>query len=136
MHKVRKGDISVNYVVARLLEEGLDISVPISENSRYDIIVDNGRRLLKIQVKSIYWDKSNNCYCANAYSVNRKGEGNTYVRNPYTKEDCDFIITFNVDTKQFFIFPIEDITVSLLMFKEKERGMKTLIYENRYDLLH
>ena len=135
VHKIRKGDISVNYVISRLLEEGFDVSKPISENSRYDLIVDNGIVLIKVQVKTIYWDQSNNCYCGNAFSVNRIGKGNKYEKNKYTKSDCDFIILFNIITKQFFVIPIEEITVGLLMFKEKERGMKTLIYENRYDLL-
>jgi len=40
MNTKKKGDISLSYTIVRLLEEGFDVSVPFSENSRYDLIVD------------------------------------------------------------------------------------------------
>ncbi len=40
--------------VAKAVSLGLCVSKPWGESQRYDLIVDNGRRLLRVQVKSAH----------------------------------------------------------------------------------
>lgn len=47
-----RGDASVGAIVALLLRCGYAVSLPFGNNQRYDIIVDDGMRLLKVQCKT------------------------------------------------------------------------------------
>jgi hypothetical protein len=46
------GDISEAMVIAELVSRGFLVSIPFGENHRYDLIADDGKRLLRIQVKT------------------------------------------------------------------------------------
>jgi hypothetical protein len=46
------GDLSEAMVIAVLVRHGYLISIPFGENHRYDLIADDGERLLRIQVKT------------------------------------------------------------------------------------
>jgi len=46
-----KGDIACQKVVLRALEKNIQVSRPISEASRYDLILDEKGKLYKVQVK-------------------------------------------------------------------------------------
>lgn len=50
-HTKLKGDIAVSAVIFDLSKKGYFISVPLSENSPYDILCDVGSKILRIQVK-------------------------------------------------------------------------------------
>jgi hypothetical protein len=46
------GEISEGIVIAELLKRGYSVSVPFGNNQRYDLILDDGHRLIKVQVKT------------------------------------------------------------------------------------
>lgn len=46
------GDISEARVIVALTEAGYLISKPFGENARYDLVADDGERLLRVQVKT------------------------------------------------------------------------------------
>ena len=47
----RKGDIAKSRAIASFTALGLDVSVPITEAAAYDLIVDTGEDLFRVQVK-------------------------------------------------------------------------------------
>lgn len=47
----RKGDIAVTQAIAYFTEIGYDVSLPITESSSYDLIVDDHIALYRVQVK-------------------------------------------------------------------------------------
>ncbi|MFN0154962.1 MAG: group I intron-associated PD-(D/E)XK endonuclease [Gaiella sp.] len=51
-HPKRVGDRSTLAVMLALASTGLDISVPFGENCRYDLVIDDGDRLLRVQCKT------------------------------------------------------------------------------------
>jgi hypothetical protein len=51
-HPKRVGDRTTLAVMFALTEAGFAISVPFGENSRYDLIADNGEQLSRIQCKT------------------------------------------------------------------------------------
>jgi hypothetical protein len=46
------GDLSEAMVIAALVRHGYLVSIPFGENHRYDVVADDGERLLRIQVKT------------------------------------------------------------------------------------
>ncbi len=47
----RKGDIAVSQAVARFTKMGYDVALPLTESAPYDLIVDIGRSLKRVQVR-------------------------------------------------------------------------------------
>jgi len=47
----RKGDIGVTQAVATFTRIGYDVSIPITESAAYDILVDDGTQIHRVQVR-------------------------------------------------------------------------------------
>lgn len=47
----RKGDIAVTKAISTFTEMGYDVSLPITESAAYDIVVDTGDVLVRVQVR-------------------------------------------------------------------------------------
>ena len=47
----KKGDIAVSRAIARFTIMGYDVSLPLTESAAYDVIVDTGNELLRVQVR-------------------------------------------------------------------------------------
>ena len=69
---------------------GYNVSVPIGEDCRYDIILDIKKELLKIQIKTCQVKK--NGISINTTSVTTSGKENNIHK--YTKEEIDYFATY------------------------------------------
>ena len=49
----RKGDIATSRAVATFTQMGYDVSIPLTESAFYDLIVDDGRCLYRVQCKFV-----------------------------------------------------------------------------------
>ena len=47
----RKGDIAVTFAAATFTRLGYDVSIPITESAAYDLVVDDGIGLHRVQVR-------------------------------------------------------------------------------------
>lgn len=47
----RKGDIAVSQSIATFTKFGFDVSIPLTESAHYDLIVDTGFALKRVQVR-------------------------------------------------------------------------------------
>jgi hypothetical protein len=47
----RKGDIATSRAIATFTSMGYDVSIPLTESATYDLVVDNGTRLARVQCK-------------------------------------------------------------------------------------
>ena len=47
----RKGDIATARAVATFTELGFDVALPLTESAAYDLVVDDGDRLWRVQCK-------------------------------------------------------------------------------------
>jgi len=47
----RKGDIAVSQAIARFTKMGYDVALPLTESAHYDLIVDTGEELKRVQVR-------------------------------------------------------------------------------------
>lgn len=47
----RKGDLAVAQAIATFTRLGLDVLCPITESAAYDLVVDSGVRLFRVQVR-------------------------------------------------------------------------------------
>lgn len=102
-----------NGIVAELLAEayfvgqGYTVSRPISKFSEYDLIVDNGT-LKRVQVKSIYWDKSKNRHMLSLVTSHIRGNGRR-TNKKYTMSSFDVLCAIESKSRATYLIPIKDI---------------------------
>lgn len=86
----------------KCIECGYLISKPLFDNGRYDFILDTGKNLLRIQVKTSRWkDEEHSAFIFNCYSQHSIGGGNKRMK--YTKDEIDFFMTEKDGI--FYLFP-------------------------------
>lgn len=86
------GDIAEQHAILAALKRGWGVMIPIGDRLPYDLVFDIDGKLLKIQVKSAWWDSNKENYVVD----NRRTKTNrrTIKRENYTKTDFDFALLF------------------------------------------
>lgn len=102
-----KGQIIELKVQEELLRYGFDISIPSYNASKYDLIADTGKELLKIQVKkSISESKSSFTFHCTTQNV----KSSTNAKHKYTKDEIDYFATVWQD--KVYLIPVDETSLS------------------------
>lgn len=99
---------------------GYTVLKPFGDNAKYDIVVDIGKELQRIQVKSTSRKATDNrmdCYnCVVCSGAKNK--------QPYSKKDIDYIAIYVIPEDVWYKIPIEEVkgkTVKLYPHREPQR---------------
>lgn len=98
------GDIAVQYAVLEGLKRGYGVMLPVGDRLPYDLVYDVAGRLIRIQAKSAWKQKS-------AFMVDtRRSKTNRarYKKEAYKPTDFDFALLWHPEDQEFFIMPISD----------------------------
>lgn len=98
-----KGQIIQLKVQEELLRYGFDISIPTYNASKYDLIADTGKELLKIQVKKSI-SNSNSSFTFPCTTQNVKSS--TKAKHKYTLDEVDYFATVWKD--KVYLIPIDE----------------------------
>ena len=102
-----KGQIIELKVQEQLLRYGFDISIPNYNASKYDLIADTGKELLKIQVKkSISYSKSSFTFSCTTQNV----KSSTKAKHKYTSDEIDYFATVWKD--KVYLIPVDETSLS------------------------
>jgi len=107
MHTKDKGDIAEIATVFNALKRGWSVSKPVGENQRYDLILDNGEQLIRVQCKSAKLEKNNIISASLTRMTRRKDK---YQRERYTKNEIDAFSLYCPDTDKCYLLFIEDVS--------------------------
>jgi len=94
------GEVSEAKIIARLLEKGYSVALPFGDNQRYDILLVEGNKAVRIQCKT-------GSYYRGGISFN------TCSHNPFTSlkkyyyEDIDLFMVYHPETGKVYKVPIE-----------------------------
>ena len=100
----RQGEIAELVFLYRATVLGLKVSKPYGESERYDFIVDTGRRLLRVQIKSTRGLISKGAY---RISGGRNILGGTV---PYLPSQVDFIAAYIFPEDTWYILPLSALS--------------------------
>jgi PD-(D/E)XK endonuclease len=92
-------ELAFTYKAASL---GFGVARPFGDSERYDFILDSGRRLLRVQVKSV------DALRDGAYYVNaqrRTGKGVA----PYSASEIDFLVAHVIPEDAWFVIPVRAV---------------------------
>lgn len=104
MNSRRQGAIGVARAIAYYAERGDAVFIPVSDTSRYDLVVDLGEEgLIRVEVKSTTHPQGEVC-------LRTKGgnkTGNTIKR--LSADDCDVVFCVNLHTAGWREFHIKEL---------------------------
>ncbi len=100
------GDETEAAIISQLITLGYSVSIPFGDNDRYDLIVDDGTDLFRIQCKTA-WQNKPQTIRFNTHSQTTKN--GAYHEHTYDDEIDGFLVRYP-DQEQLFWIPIEDAT--------------------------
>ena len=138
MYTKLKGDVAEQAVILKALKQGWGVSVPIGDRHAYDLVFDINGVLLKIQVKSAWFDSNRNNYVVDTRRT--KTNRRKMVRSHYEISDFDFAILYIEDHGIFYVFPC-DVFISygseihLVETDKRQRKPKSAEYREAWKLI-
>ena len=112
----QKGITTEMYVAAYLLSLGYNVSQPMCQDSKYDLIVDVGHKLLRLQVKTARQTSESsiafNCRSTTKNSVTHKSRS-------YGLDEIDYFATYW--NHQVYLVPVGECSSEKRLHLEKPR---------------
>jgi hypothetical protein len=128
-----KGDISELRVAVALAEAGYAVSKPLGENQRYDLIADDGTRLLRVQVKSGRIRGGVIAFsCCSSHGHRRT----VLSSRPYIGQ-IELLAVFCADNGKVYLVPEAELTRTqsyLRLVPPKNNMVKTIRWASKYEL--
>ena len=100
------GDEPESRVLSELLTHGYSVSIPFGDNDRYDLVVDDGDELYRIQCKT-GWPNKDETLRFNTHSQTTKN--GTYHERTY-HGDIDAFMVYYPETETFYWIDTADAT--------------------------
>lgn len=101
-----KGNLSEARILAAFVAAGYLVSVPFGSGHKYDFVVDDSTRLLRVQCKT--GRVKNGTLLFNAYSQS----GNGSVKMSY-RGLADLFAVLNPEDDKVYLVPVEDVGVTI-----------------------
>ncbi|MFH1442250.1 MAG: group I intron-associated PD-(D/E)XK endonuclease [Candidatus Omnitrophota bacterium] len=133
-----KADIAESAVITELLKQGFRVLKPVGDRLPYDLAIDFDDKLIRIQVKSAWFNSKTQTYCVDVRRT--KTNRRHMLRSRYNKNDFDFAIIYIASLSVFYVMPIDVFstyasTISLIELDKRQRKPVSSNYRQRWDLL-
>lgn len=133
-----RGDIAEQAAVLYALKQGWGVLKPVGDRLPYDLVFDVAGVLIKIQVKSAWFDEPSGNYVVD----NRRTKTNRRImlRDVYQLSDFDFALVYLETLDLFYVFPV-DIFISygseihLVEAEKRQRKPRSSTYRNAWHLV-
>lgn len=102
MNKYEYGNSTEALVLTAYLAAGFNVSIPFGVGASYDLIVDNGSQLFKIQVKTAWL--GHGCVL---YKSERRQPGRGLTRRAYRKGEVDFFVAYRRANQTLYVVPAD-----------------------------
>lgn len=99
MHTTDKGEVARYAAAAHFMKLGFVVSVPLTENSAYDLIVEDNGKLYRTQVKKALPDGGVLKVSLHTVNHNTKVAGTI---KKYTAKDIDLLVAVHVEENKFY----------------------------------
>lgn len=114
MSRAHSGKSAEYLLASELTKRGYDVSIPVV-NGNYDLVVDNGKRFVRVQVKSTRTKNGN----GQAYQSQILKSGN----KKYDVSDVDVVAVLVEPAKVWYFIPMSLINVaSVYLYPSEKRG--------------
>src|SRR5215469_9219193 len=101
------GNTSEAFVLAGFLSVGFQVCVPFGEGSRYDLVVDAGGHLLRVQCKTASKVPGMDALRFKARSVRKDPGSNVIVTQTY-RDQADLFAAYSPVTGKVYVLPVDE----------------------------
>jgi PD-(D/E)XK endonuclease len=120
----RMGELAELAFMYRAASEGIGVAKPYGDSHAYDFLVQHGRRLARVQVKSCFTkrERGQTGFTILARHRMKKGAGVAY-----SQEDVDFIAAYVAPCATWYLIPVEALngSISIRLYPGLCAGGKT-----------
>ena len=122
-----KGDISTARILVAFLSRGAAVSVPWGNCQRYDLVLDTGNRLLRVQVKTARYLAGAVEFKSCSTSAFNKS------RRHYGREEVDLFAVYSPHNDKIYIVPQKEVTrtVTRLRLDHPKNGQQLGVRDAR-----
>jgi len=121
-----QGNVSEIEFLARAVRKGLSVSRPLFVE-KYDCIIDNGKQILKIQIKST------NHFNKTSWQISLRN--GCSQKEKYKKGDCDFFAIHIIKLNIWYILPFDVVSPKVCLHPELD-SCRYDKYKEAWNLLH
>ena len=107
MNTKQIGDTSEAVVIAELIKSGKTVLLPFGDNQRYDIGIDDGGKLIRVQVKT--GKLKNGVIIANTCSSACSTVGRTKRTRQNYKGQADLFAIYCFETNKVYLISVSDV---------------------------
>ena len=97
------GDVSQAHVLAALIRQGKQALIPFGDNCRYDLVVEEGGKFVRIQCKTGRINRGAIAFALASSQYHRGGKRRSY------RGEVDAFGVFCPDNRKTYIIPIVDL---------------------------
>jgi hypothetical protein len=130
----RKGAAAEAAVAATAIRLGLVVLRPLCEDSRYDLVIDVGKLLLRVQCK--WASRQGSVLCVRCITSRHTPRG--YLRTTYSAEEIDAVAAYSPATGFCYVIPVEEIdgrsTISLRLEPTANNQARNVRWARDYEL--
>ncbi len=133
-----KGDIAEQAAILFALNQGWGVCTPVGDRLPYDLVFDTGENLVKIQVKSAWFDAGKRNWVVD----NRRTKTNrrVMIRSNYSTSDFDFAVLYIDKLQVFYVMPATIFNaygseIHLVEDEKRQRKPKSAAYRNAWHLI-
>jgi hypothetical protein len=118
MHCNQKGDISLASVIDSLVRRNISVSLPFTDNKRYDLIADIYGGLYRVQVKTASLDRNGDYLSFRTCSFRMTTKGNVY--KSYTSEEVDLFLAYCIKLNKVYLAWMDEVPATQIFLRLKE----------------
>lgn len=129
-----RGNLTELQCLTAFYSLGYKACIPYGENCRYDFVLDTGKKLLRVQVKTsrpLKDGKDGFRFSTCSTRINTKGT----IRHKYTEEEIDCFVTYY--SGKCYLIPVADASgiEKTLHFSQPKNGQKkNITFAKDYEL--
>lgn len=111
----QKGITTEMFVAAYLLGLGYNVSQPFCQDSKYDLTLDTGKKLLRLQVKTSRLKPNNTSIVFNCRSTTKNSQTNK--SRYYLESEIDFFATYW--NNKVYLVPVQECSAEKVLHLNK-----------------
>ena len=116
---VARGDMTFWRIVSGLMASGKTVLLPMTQNTRYDLLLDDAGEYVRIQCKTGRIINNGSVLTANACSSNHKGKRKSY------NGDVDVFAIYSPELDKIYLCPMNETIKNALWLRVKEPLVKS-----------
>jgi len=101
-----RGDETEAAIIQQLIEDGYSVAIPFGDSDKYDIVVDSGKCLYRVQCKTAWQNKEETIRFNTHSQTTKEGE---YHEDTYDGEIDGFVVRYP-QTETLYWIPITQAT--------------------------